>query len=284
MLVFSPLYSQNIPQGLSQNQPELEICNRTPPPDNHALVIAEIEQSLLEESDNPYLHYNLGIAHIQQQNWQEAKASLIQALQFNADQTLLGKIYYNLGNVNACEQKFKDAITQYREALQTTPQDQESRYNLALAYQLLKQQQQEQQEQQEQQQNSEENGESSTNPERTENQDGSSSEENRNQAQEENSEQEQEPSSMNEAQEENSEQEQEPSSMNEGQQNTKENQEAEEETGTAANTIDSEEEVPQISEQQAEQLLNTVPENQRNFIQRLLQREGVPTNRPPENW
>ena len=49
-------------------------------------------------------------------------------------------IYHNLGNSLLKEQKIKEAIESYKNALRTNPNDEDTRYNLVYAQQMLKQQ------------------------------------------------------------------------------------------------------------------------------------------------
>ena len=61
-------------------------------------------------------------------------------------------VAYNLGNSLFVQQKFKEALTCYRDAMRLNPEDKEAKYNYALTKEMLKQQQQQQQQQQEQNQ------------------------------------------------------------------------------------------------------------------------------------
>ncbi|MBQ7310520.1 MAG: tetratricopeptide repeat protein [Alistipes sp.] len=61
-------------------------------------------------------------------------------------------VAYNLGNSLFAQQKFKEALTCYRDAMRLNPEDKEAKYNYALTKEMLKQQQQQQQQQQDQNQ------------------------------------------------------------------------------------------------------------------------------------
>ena len=56
-------------------------------------------------------------------------------------------VAYNLGNSLFVQQKFKEALTCYRDAMRLNPEDKEAKYNYALTKEMLKQQQQQQQDQ-----------------------------------------------------------------------------------------------------------------------------------------
>ena len=61
-------------------------------------------------------------------------------------------VAYNLGNSLFVQQKFKEALTCYRDAMRLNPEDKEAKYNYALTKEMLTQQQQQQQQQQDQNQ------------------------------------------------------------------------------------------------------------------------------------
>ena len=66
-------------------------------------------------------------------------------------------VAYNLGNSLFMQQKFKEALVSYRDAMRLNPDDQEAKYNYALTKEMLKQQQQQQQNQQQQQDQNQDN-------------------------------------------------------------------------------------------------------------------------------
>ena len=61
-------------------------------------------------------------------------------------------IAYNLGNSLFMQQKFKEALVSYRDAMRLNPDDKDAKYNYALTKEMLKQQQNQQQQQQDQNQ------------------------------------------------------------------------------------------------------------------------------------
>ncbi|MBP3644765.1 MAG: tetratricopeptide repeat protein [Alistipes sp.] len=56
-------------------------------------------------------------------------------------------VAYNLGNSLFVQQKFKEALTCYRDAMRLNPEDKEAKYNYALTKEMLKQQQDQNQDQ-----------------------------------------------------------------------------------------------------------------------------------------
>jgi len=117
---------------------------------------AEMKYRKSLEKDQDYFSasYNLADAIYKQERYEES-ANLFDALTDNAKtKNEKAKIYHNLGNSLLKQQKIKESIAAYKDALRNSPTDEDTRHNLALAQKML-QQQQEQQEQ-----NKEEKGES----------------------------------------------------------------------------------------------------------------------------
>lgn len=88
--------------------------------------------------------FNLGTAYYQQGKYQEA-AEQFQLLTHRAtSKDTLAKAYHNLGNALMKLKKYEESANAYKNALKNNPNDEDTRYNLAYAQQMLKQQQQQQ--------------------------------------------------------------------------------------------------------------------------------------------
>ena len=101
--------------------------------------------------------YNLGNALMGQiaQNPSKGGEALSQyttAAKFETDKTRLAQIYHNIGVLMYAAQKYGESVAAYKESLRNNPTDHETRYNLAKAMHMNKQQQQDQQQQDQQQQ------------------------------------------------------------------------------------------------------------------------------------
>ena len=95
---------------------------------------AEMKYRKSLEKDQEYFNasFNLADAIYKQQRYKESSA-LFDALKDNANsKTDLAKIYHNLGNSLFKEQKLEEAINAYKNALRINPNDEDTRYNLAL--------------------------------------------------------------------------------------------------------------------------------------------------------
>ena len=102
------------------------------------------QQATLENADSPVSPYNLGTALYRKGRFNEAISAFQESLSRHSGQTEdlpdLTYIYYNLGNAQFKNGDFGRAIESYKYSLRLNPQDADAQYNLALAQQLLKQQ------------------------------------------------------------------------------------------------------------------------------------------------
>lgn len=96
--------------------------------------------------------YNLGNSLSQQQKFQDAMEQYQAAARIEKDKMKLSEIYHNMGVLLQAGKQYPQCIEAYKQALRNNPKDDETRYNLALAQKMLKDQQQEQQSQDNQQQ------------------------------------------------------------------------------------------------------------------------------------
>jgi len=99
--------------------------------------------------------FNLGNALLMQQKANEAMEQYQSVSKIEKDKNKLAQIYHNMGVILQSSKQYPQCIEAYKESLRNNPKDDETRYNLALAQKLLKDQQQQQQQQnqdQEQQQ------------------------------------------------------------------------------------------------------------------------------------
>lgn len=96
--------------------------------------------------------YNLGNALLMQQKAKEAMEQFEAASRVEKDKAKLAQIYHNMGVILQSSKQYPQCIEAYKQALRNNPKDDETRYNLALAQKLLKDQQQQQDQQQNQEQ------------------------------------------------------------------------------------------------------------------------------------
>ena len=118
-----------------------------------ALGIYQMAQNRFPQLAEPF--YNAANALYRQESYPDAIAQIDQALQANADDSLVQSSYYNKGNAAYNSQDLDAAIQSYINALLLNPDDADAKYNLELA--LQQKQQQEQQQQQDQQNQDQQN-------------------------------------------------------------------------------------------------------------------------------
>lgn len=94
--------------------------------------------------------YNLGNTLSQQQKFKEAMEQYVTAGKIEKDKMKLAQIYHNMGVLFQAGKDYGQAVEAYKMSLRNNPKDHETRYNLALAQKLLKDQQQNQDQNQDQ--------------------------------------------------------------------------------------------------------------------------------------
>ncbi len=101
---------------------------------------AEVEyrKAVDKNKENPQAYYNLGCALMQQQKDSLAITNLETAGKLETGRMRKAKVYHNIGVICQGHQLFSEAIEAYKESLRNNPNDDETRYNLALCQKQLK--------------------------------------------------------------------------------------------------------------------------------------------------
>ena len=98
--------------------------------------------------------FNLGSSLFRAERYEKAEQTLAKIV---ADTTRSeidrSEAVYNLGNTQFAQQKFKEALESYRQAMRLNPDDQEAKYNYAFTKRLIQEQENQQNQQNDQQQN-----------------------------------------------------------------------------------------------------------------------------------
>ncbi len=81
--------------------------------------------------------YNLGTAYYGKEKNAEAMLRFKQAATTATEKSEKHKAFHNLGNTYMNEKKYSEAVEAYKNALRNNPNDDETRYNLALAKDML---------------------------------------------------------------------------------------------------------------------------------------------------
>ncbi|MFM9026620.1 MAG: tetratricopeptide repeat protein, partial [Bacteroidota bacterium] len=109
---------------------------------------AEIKyrKTLEAEKNDVTARYNLGNSIYKQEKFENASDYYRQlAEQKDVSKSIRSDAYHNLGNCLLQEKKYEESIEAFKQSLRNNPSDNDTRYNLAYAQSMLRQQQQQQQ-------------------------------------------------------------------------------------------------------------------------------------------
>lgn len=98
---------------------------------------AAYRKVIANDPKNTEAKYNLGNAYYAMGKNSESQKRYIQAAEVAQTKEEKHKIYHNLGNVFMNEKQYRPAVEAYKNALRNNPKDDETRYNLALAKEML---------------------------------------------------------------------------------------------------------------------------------------------------
>lgn len=115
---------------------------------------AEVEyrRGLEKNKDSFEAHFNLGDALFKQGKYKEAIEEYDIARHLTDNKQRQSAIDHNIGNAHYAQQQFGEAVDAYKHSLRNNPKDNDTRYNLVKAMQMLQAQQEQQQQQNDNQQ------------------------------------------------------------------------------------------------------------------------------------
>lgn len=105
---------------------------------NYQQAEVEYRKAISQNSNNSHAIYNLGCALMMQQKDSAAIAQFEQAGKLESSKIRKAMSYHNIGTICQKHQMYGEAINAYQEALRNNPNDDETRYNLALCKRLNK--------------------------------------------------------------------------------------------------------------------------------------------------
>lgn len=120
-------------------------ANRELKEDRFVTAEAKYRRAISKSGGNAVAPYNLGNALYKKENYNEAFGRFKEAGEAAAGKAEKHKAYHNMGNVFMKNKEYEKAVEAYKEALRNDPSDEETRYNLALAKEMLKKEQNENQ-------------------------------------------------------------------------------------------------------------------------------------------
>ena len=108
---------------------------------------AAYRKSVATKDKNLEGNFNLGDALYKQKKFDEAGKQFTDIASSAANNNVAAKAYHNLGNSYLETKKYQESIDAYKKALINNPKDDQTRYNMAYAQEMLKKQQQQQKQQ-----------------------------------------------------------------------------------------------------------------------------------------
>ncbi len=112
--------------------------------DNFVEAEVDYRKAIAKSNENVAAPFNLGNAYYNKETYSEAFGRFKEAGELASEKADKHKAYHNMGNVFMKRKEYEKAVEAYKEALRNNPTDEETRYNLALAKEMLKKQQDEQ--------------------------------------------------------------------------------------------------------------------------------------------
>ena len=108
--------------------------------DNFFLAEAAYREAIATNPEEDTGKYNLGTAYYDKEMNDIAMSRFKQAAAVADTKSDKHKVFHNLGNTFMNEKLYKEAVESYKNALRNNPKDEETRYNYALAKELLEEQ------------------------------------------------------------------------------------------------------------------------------------------------
>lgn len=108
---------------------------------NKKIIESEMDyrKAISKNKNNTIAQYNMGDLLFNQKAYKEASGFYQEAsISKGATKEEKHKAYHNLGNIAMQEKEYDKAVLAYKEALRNNPDDDETRYNLAVAKEMLK--------------------------------------------------------------------------------------------------------------------------------------------------
>lgn len=98
---------------------------------------AEYRKAISKDGENATAKYNLGNAYYENESYEAAFSRYKQASEVALTKAEKHSAFHNMGNIFMKKEEYAKAVEAYKMALRNNPTDDETRYNLALAKDML---------------------------------------------------------------------------------------------------------------------------------------------------
>ena len=98
---------------------------------------AEFRKALSINEENPIANHNLGNTLYRSEDYDQANQRFFRSQKDNQDKSQKHLAFHNMGNVFMKMKDYPKAVEAYKNALRNNPKDDETRYNYALAKEML---------------------------------------------------------------------------------------------------------------------------------------------------
>src|SRR5690554_4430175 len=132
IFTFFVLFSANI---FAQKKTEPE--NKESAKQNYAKAEADFRIKKSKAENKSIASYNLGNTIYKQESYEESKYSYLEVIEKSENKAEKHMAYHNLGNALMQEKNYQAAVDAYKNALRNNPYDEQTRYNFALAKEML---------------------------------------------------------------------------------------------------------------------------------------------------
>jgi len=232
---------------------------------NKKYVDSEIDfrKGLEKAPDNFAANFNLGDSYYRQQKFDDAINSFKSALPLASSNHEKAKVYHNIGNSYLKSQKYQESVNAYKKALKLNPDDEDTKYNLSYALNMLNQKQNQKNNQNQNNKNNQDN-KNNQNNQNQQNQDNQNKDKNKQDQNKNNQNQQNNQDNKNQQNKQDQKDQQPPKNEESKQDNLKQKQE-------------------KMSKEEAERILQALKNNEKDLQKKLRKQKGVPV-KTDKDW
>jgi Ca-activated chloride channel homolog len=221
----------------------------------------DFRKGIEKTPDNFAANFNLGDSYYKQQRFDDAIGSYKTALNLASSKSEKAKVYHNIGNSLLKSKKYQESVDAYKKALKLNPDDEDTKYNLSYALNMLNQKQNQQNQNNKNNQN-DKNNQNNQNNQNQQNQDNKDNKDKNKQNQDKN--QQNKDNKQDQQNKQNQQDQQNPKNQESKQDNLKQQQQ-------------------KMSKDEAERILQALKNNEQDLQKKLRKQKGVPV-KTDKDW